>query len=146
MLRHLLVIAVVLLAGCSTTTNLSTPTPTPTPEVVDREVSTGTVSLEGLPVSQSFRFQNGAVRIAFPIHVEFLRPVGENWTIERVVTVGEMEWFTVELAAEQHYRIVIQDADGDRRAMGLYTPVKRDVEYTIIIGGCCVDDFSGGGT
>jgi len=144
MLRSLLVIAVILLAGCSTTANTSTPTPTPTPEVVGREVTTGTVSLEGLPVSQKFRFQNGEVQAEFPIRVEFQRPDAGNWTLVEVFNVDEMEWFTVELTAEQHYRIVIEDAEGDHRTMGLYTPVKRDAEHTILIGGCCVDDFSGG--
>lgn len=145
MLRSLLVIAVILLAGCSATSSSSTPTPTETPEVVDREVTTGTVSLEGLPVSQKFRFQNGDVHMEFPIRVEFQRPDAGNWTPVRVFNVGEMEWFTVELTGEQHYRIVIEDAEGEHRMMGIYTPVKRDAEHTILVGGCCVDDFSGGG-
>lgn len=143
-MRRLLVIAVVLLAGCSTTATPPDPTPTATPEVVDREVTTGTVSLEGLPIGQKFRFQNGAVRLEFPLHVEFQRPDGENWTTVEVFNVDEMEWFTVELTAEEHYRIMIEDTEGERRQMGLYTPVNRDAEHTILIGGCCVDDFSGG--
>lgn len=130
---------VVLLAGCSTTA--TTPTPTPTPEVVDREITTGTISLEGLPVSQSFRFQNGEVHAEFPIRVEFQRPDAGNWTPVQVFNVDEMEWFTVELTGGTHYRIVIEDVDGERRAMGLYTPVKKDAERTVLIGGCCVDDF-----
>lgn len=145
MIRQPLIIAVVmLLAGCSTIATPSTPTPTETPEVVDREVTTGTVSLDGLPVSQKFRFQNGEVHAEFPIRVEFQRPDAGNWTTVHVFNVGEMEWFTVELTGGQHYRIVIEDTEGERRAMGLYTPVKRDAEHTILIGGCCVDDFSGG--
>lgn len=143
-MRLAFVALIVLLAGCTTPATTPTPTPTETPEVVDREVTTGTVSLDGLPVSQTFRFQNGAVRMEFPIQVEFQRPNGTNWTTEHVFNVEHMEWFTVELVGEEHYRIVIEDTEGERRSMGLYEPVKRDVEYTIVIGGCCVDDFSGG--
>lgn len=145
MIRSFALAVLVLLAGCSTA-GAPASTPTPTPEVVDREVTTGTVSLEGLPVSQSFRFQNGDVRMAFPIRVEFQRPnmtgANGNWTPVKVFNVGEMEWFTVELLGEEPYRIVIEDAEGERRAMGLYIPGERNAKHTILIGGCCVDDFS----
>lgn len=131
----------VTLAGCSTA-HSSPSTPTEATEVEDKEVETGTISLEGLPITQSFRFQNGEVQVEFPIRVEFQEPDGEDWTTVRAHRVDELEWVTVELVGGQRYRIVIEDAEGVRRSIGVYTPVNKDAEHTVLIGGCCSDDFS----
>lgn len=122
MIRQPLIIAVVmLLAGCSTIATPSTPTPTETPEVVDREVTTGTVSLDGLPVSQKFRFQNGEVHAEFPIRVEFQRPDAGNWTTVHVFNVGEMEWFTVELTGGTSTRCCRGSPIGARVGCAVYS-------------------------
>lgn len=131
--RVLLVLAVVILAGCSTTATTSTLTPTPTPVVVDREVTTGTVSLEGLPVSAEFKVESPDPGIRFPVSVTFGRADLGNYTEVAVYRVAEGEPFNVELLGGARYRITVEDADGDICRPGLYEVLEKNPEHTLLI-------------
>lgn len=126
----------VALAGCSAISSPTTPTPTPIATPTDRP------SVAGLRIDQRFRFRNGEADVEFPIRVEFQRPDADGWTPVQVFNVARMGWINVELTGEEEYRIVIEGANGERRSLGLYIPYERGAEHTIVIGGCCVDDFS----
>lgn len=132
-MRRWLLVLVVLLAGCSSAAAPSTPTPTETWEVVDREVTTGTVSLEGLPVSAEFTVESPDPGIKFPVAVRFQRLELGNWTEVAVFRVAEGEPFTVELLGHERYRILVEDADYDTCNLGSLQVTERNPEYTLLI-------------
>lgn len=132
-MRRWLLVLVVLLAGCSTTAAPSTPTETPT--VVEREVTTGTVSLEGLEVSAEFTIESPDPSFKFPVTVKFKQPDAGNYTPVRVHRVSEGEPFEVELVADEPYLIEVEDAAGDACTIGFYRYVDDGKTATIIING-----------
>lgn len=136
MLRWLLIL-VVLLAGCSTTAAPPTPTSTPTdtPEVVEREVTTGTVNLSGLPVATEFTIESPDPSFEFPVTIKFKRPEMGNYTPVQVFRVSEGEPFEVELLPDMPYLIEVEDAEGDGCTVGFYRYVDDGHDPTIIING-----------
>lgn len=139
-LRCLAVVVALLLAGCSA--GVQQPTPTATPQVVESEVETGNISLDGLPVSTEFAVVSQSAKWTFPVRIEFQRPDAGNWTEAYALRVSENEWFSVELTGGEQYRIVVSDSTGREVAVGIYTPLERDSRERIILDPCCVDDFS----
>jgi hypothetical protein len=127
------VLSVVLLAGCSTTAAPSTPTETPT--VVEREVTTGTVSLAGLPVSAEFTIESPDPSFEFPVTVKFKRPKMGNYTPVQVFRVPEGEPFSVKLLPDEAYLIEVEDAEGDPCTLGFYRYDEEGPNPTIIING-----------
>lgn len=113
-----------------------------TPTVGNQGVETGTISLDGLTVSPEFRIRSNKADWEFPTRIEFQHFQEGNWTDSYARLVREDEAFTPELAVGVRYRIVVKDAEGDRRFLAGYTPQQGDESYTLMIGRCCVDDFS----
>ena len=132
-MRRWLLVLVVLLAGCSTTAEPSTPTETPT--VVEREVTTGTVSLEGLPVSAEFTIESPDPSFEFPVTIKFKRPKMGNYTPVQVFRVSVGEPFTVELLPDKAYLIEVEDAAGDACTVGFYRYDEEGPNPTLIING-----------
>lgn len=133
MRRGLLVLAVVLVAGCSSSATPSTPTPTGTPIVTDREVTTGTASLAGQPVSAEFRVESPDPGIEFPITVTFERKEQGDWTELAAFQVNEGEPFTVELVGREWYRITVTDAENTVCGPSLYQAIGADSNQTLLI-------------
>lgn len=132
-MRQAFVVLIILLAGCSAASTPSPDTPTPTPTVVDRDVETGTVSLEGLEVSAEFKVESPDPGIRFPVSVTFERADLGNLTEVAVLRVAEGEPFNVELLGGARYRITVEDADGDTCRLGLYEVLEKNPEATLVI-------------
>lgn len=132
---------VLLLAGCSTLASPATPTEIPS-DVERQEVDAGMITLTNLTVSPAFEIRSQQRDWEFPTRIEFQRYHDGNWTDAYARLVREGETIEPELSVDVHYRIVVVDNEGDRRYLGPYTPKQGDELYTLIIGQCCVDDFS----
>lgn len=132
-LRGATLALLVLLAGCSSAA-VSPATPTPTP--------TETFVVNDNQATHSFEFRAGHEAPAdweFPITVEFQRAELGNWTEAYVFRVSEDDTLHLDLVEGEHYRIVVEDANGHRRALGLYTPTQRETHEVIEIFPCCDD-------
>lgn len=76
-----------------------------------------------------------------PTTVEFQRVEAGNWTETYVFRAEDGDTLHVDLVEGERYRVVVEDANGQRRMLGALTPMESTSHHTLIIGPCCRDDF-----